>query len=48
MIVASGQSADTTLAFAAIVLLSVMSILLFYGIALVQRLVVPWSEEQQG
>ena len=25
-----------------------MSILLFYGIVLVQRLVVPWSEEQQG
>ena len=48
VIVASGQSADTTLAFAAIVLLSVMSILLFYGIALFQRLVVPWSEEQHG
>jgi NitT/TauT family transport system permease protein len=48
VIVASGQSADTTLAFAAVVLLSVMSILLFYGIALVQRFLVPWSEEQQG
>jgi NitT/TauT family transport system permease protein len=46
VIVASGQSADTTLAFAAVVLLSVMSILLFYGIALVQRVLVPWSEEQ--
>jgi NitT/TauT family transport system permease protein len=48
VIVASGQTADTTLAFAAVVLLSAMSILLFYGVALVQRLVVPWSEEQQG
>jgi NitT/TauT family transport system permease protein len=45
VIVASGQTADTTLAFAAIVLLSVMSILLFYALVLVQRLVVPWSEE---
>jgi NitT/TauT family transport system permease protein len=46
VIVASGQNADTTLAFAAVVLLSIMSILLFYGIALVQRVLVPWSEEQ--
>lgn len=44
-IVASGQNANTALAFAAIVLLSVMSILLFYSLVLVQRLVVPWSEE---
>ena len=43
---ASGQSADTTLAFAAVVLLSGMSILLFYCVALVERFVVPWSEEQ--
>ena len=46
VIVASGQTADTTLAFAAVVLLSAMSILLFYGIALLQRIVVPWSEGQ--
>lgn len=45
VIVASGQNANTTLAFAAIALLSVMSIVLFYAIVLVQRLVVPWSEE---
>lgn len=45
VIVASGQNADTTLAFAAIVLLSVMSIVLFYVVALVQRIFVPWSEE---
>ena len=47
VIVASGQNANTTLAFVAIVLLSVMSIALFYAIVLVQRLVVPWSEEMQ-
>ncbi|HKY26077.1 MAG TPA: ABC transporter permease [Gaiella sp.] len=47
VIVASGQNANTTLAFAAIVLLSVMSILLFYAVAIVQRVVVPWSEEQR-
>jgi NitT/TauT family transport system permease protein len=48
VIVASGQTANTTLAFAAIVLLSVMSVILFYAIVLAQRLLVPWSEEQQG
>jgi NitT/TauT family transport system permease protein len=47
VIVASGQNANTTLAFVAIVLLSAMSIVLFYAIVLVQRLVVPWSEEMQ-
>jgi NitT/TauT family transport system permease protein len=47
VIVASQQNANTTLAFAAIVLLSVMSIGLFYAIVLFQRLVVPWSEETQ-
>jgi NitT/TauT family transport system permease protein len=46
VIVASGQTADTTLAFAAVVLLSIMSILLFYAVALVQHLLVPWSEEE--
>lgn len=45
VIVASGQNADTTLAFAAIVLLSVMSIVLYYAVALAQRILVPWSEE---
>lgn len=45
VIIASGQNANTTLAFAAIVLLSVMSIVLFYALVLLERLVVPWSEE---
>lgn len=48
VIVASGQTANTTLAFAAIVLLSVMSVLLFYAVTLAQRLLIPWAEEQQG
>jgi transglutaminase-like putative cysteine protease len=45
VIVASGQNANTTLAFAAIVLLSLMSILLYYAVALLERVLVPWSEE---
>src|SRR6185437_12961892 len=42
MIVASGQNANTSLAFAAIVLLSLMSILLFYALVIAERLLVPW------
>ncbi|GAA2792633.1 ABC transporter permease [Kribbella solani] len=41
----SGASADTTLAFAAITLLSVMSIVLFYGLALLEYLLLPWARE---
>ncbi|GAA1554784.1 ABC transporter permease [Kribbella hippodromi] len=41
----SGASADTTLAFAAITLLSVMSIVLFYGLALLEHLLLPWARE---
>ncbi len=47
VIVASGQNANTTLAFVGIVLLSVMSIVLFYAVVLAERIVVPWSEETQ-
>jgi NitT/TauT family transport system permease protein len=47
LIIASGQNANTTLAFVAIVLLSLMSIVLFYAVVLVERLVVPWSAETQ-
>ena len=45
LIIASGQSANTALAFVAIVLLSLMSIVLFYAVVLVERLLVPWSAE---
>lgn len=47
LIIASGQNANTTLAFVAIVLLSAMSVALFYAIVLIERLVVPWSPEAQ-
>jgi NitT/TauT family transport system permease protein len=45
VIVASGQNANTTLAFAAIVLLSLMSVALYYAVAVLERLLVPWAEE---
>ncbi|MEV4265441.1 ABC transporter permease [Kribbella sp. NPDC049584] len=43
----SGASADTTLAFAAIMLLSVMSIILFYGLVLLEHLLLPWAQEKR-
>lgn len=45
LIIASGQNANTTLAFVAIVLLSAMSMVLYYAIVLLERLLVPWSPE---
>ncbi len=45
VIVASGQNANTSLAFAAIVLLSLLSIVLFYALVLAERLLVPWAAE---
>ncbi|ADB32203.1 binding-protein-dependent transport systems inner membrane component [Kribbella flavida DSM 17836] len=41
----SGASADTPLAFAAIGLLSLMSIVLFYGLVLLEHLLLPWAQE---
>ncbi|MEV0290441.1 MULTISPECIES: ABC transporter permease [unclassified Kribbella] len=41
----SGASADTALAFAAITLLSIMSIILFYGLVLLEHLFLPWAQE---
>lgn len=43
----SGASADTTLAFAAITLLSIMSIVLFYGLVLLEHLLLPWAQEKR-
>ncbi|HZX03105.1 ABC transporter permease [Kribbella sp.] len=43
----SGASADTTLAFAAIMLLSVMSVVLFYGLTLLEHLLLPWAQEKR-
>lgn len=47
IIVASGQNANTSLAFSAIVLLSLLSILLFYAIVIAERLLVPWARQEQ-
>ncbi len=47
LIVASGQNANTSLAFAAIVLLSLMSIALFYLLVLLERVLVPWALAEQ-
>jgi NitT/TauT family transport system permease protein len=47
VIVASGQNANTSLAFAAIVLLSLLSIVLFYALVLAERLLVPWAGHEQ-
>jgi len=47
VIVASGQNADTTLAFSAIVLLAVMSVVLFYVLVALEALLVPWASHEQ-
>jgi NitT/TauT family transport system permease protein len=41
----SGSSADTPLAFAGITLLSIMSIILFYGLVLLEHFLLPWARE---
>jgi NitT/TauT family transport system permease protein len=43
LILISTSQSRTPLAFGALVLLTVMSIVLYYGIAFVERLVVPWA-----
>ncbi|MER7893741.1 ABC transporter permease [Micromonospora sp. NPDC094482] len=43
VIASSGQSADTPLAFAALTLLALMGALLFYLMAGLERLLVPWA-----
>jgi NitT/TauT family transport system permease protein len=48
VIVASGQNADTTLAFASIAILAVMSVVLFYLLVLIERLLVPWARYEQS
>jgi NitT/TauT family transport system permease protein len=45
VIVASGSSADTALAFAAMTLLAVMSVTLFYLVSAAERLLLPWARE---
>ena len=43
VIVNSGANVNTSLAFAAMVLLSVMSVALFYALVALERLLVPWA-----
>lgn len=43
VIVGSGSSSDTPLAFAALVLLALMGVILFYLMAGIERLLVPWA-----
>jgi len=41
----SGASADTALAFAAMTLLSIVAIVLFYALVLLEHLLLPWARE---
>lgn len=43
VIIASGGNANTSLAFAAIVLLAIMSIGLFYALVAIERMLIPWA-----
>ncbi|SEQ23294.1 ABC transporter permease [Lentzea albida] len=47
VILQSGASADTSLAFAAMALLAVISVALFYALTWTERKLVPWSEEHR-
>jgi NitT/TauT family transport system permease protein len=47
VIIASGANANTSLAFASMVLLGLMSILLFYALVAIERLVIPWATHLQ-
>ncbi|WP_051799167.1 ABC transporter permease [Catenuloplanes japonicus] len=44
----STSNFDTPAAFAAIVLLAVISVALFYGVALIERLLLPWARDTSG
>ena len=43
LILVSTSQSRTPLAFGALVLLTIMSIVLYYGVAIVERIVVPWA-----
>ena len=46
VIVNSGANVNTALAFAAMAILAAVSVVLFYGIALAERLLVPWARHR--
>ena len=48
VIVASGSNVNTSLAFAAMVLLALMSIVLFYALVALERWLVPWARHESG
>ncbi|MDX6283277.1 MAG: NitT/TauT family transport system permease protein [Kribbellaceae bacterium] len=45
VITSSGANADTALAFAAMTLLSILAIILFYALVLLEHLLLPWARE---
>jgi NitT/TauT family transport system permease protein len=47
VIIASGANVNTSLAFAAMVLLALMSIVLFYALVVLERLLVPWARYEE-
>lgn len=47
VIVNSGANVDTSLAFAAMVLLSLLSIVLFYALVALERLLIPWARYEE-
>lgn len=47
VIVNSGSNVNTALAFAAMVLLALLSIVLFYALVALERLIVPWAQDDQ-
>jgi NitT/TauT family transport system permease protein len=44
----SGANVNTSLAFSAMVLLSLMSVALFYALVALERLLVPWARHEEG
>ncbi|GAA0481014.1 ABC transporter permease [Paractinoplanes deccanensis] len=48
VVVLSSTSADTPLAFAAIMLLAALSVTLFYTVAAIERVLIPWAREISG
>jgi NitT/TauT family transport system permease protein len=48
VIIQSGSNVDTPLAFASMTLLAVMSIVLFYALVALERLLVPWARHDAG
>jgi NitT/TauT family transport system permease protein len=46
VIIQSGANVDTPLAFASMALLAVMSVVLFYALVALERLLVPWARHE--